>query len=225
MNITAITGSGLSAASGIPTYRSEGSGWDQYANGIAHYTRYGNHLDELWKHWTERGLNMQEAEPNAAHLALAEAKAAIITQNVDGLHTRAGSVEVNELHGNMQTMKCLRCRQVTPCDFSTERPHCASCGSPRVRSNVILFGEPLSQQKFMNALQDIVVADVILVIGTSGNVYPARELVDTALMISQFSDKKTVLFDIEPWEDTEAFTEVILGPAEETVPAYLGQFL
>lgn len=223
MNITAVTGSGLSAASGIPTYRAEGSGWDKYANGIAHYTRYGNHLDELWKHWTERGLSMQQAEPNAGHYALAEADAAIITQNVDGLHARAGSKQVTELHGNMQTMKCMRCREIMPCDFSIERPSCANCGSTRVRSNVILFGEPLSQQKFITALEDIVVADIILVIGTSGTVYPAREIVDTALGISQLSEKKTVLFDIEPWEDTEAFTEVVIGPAEQTVPDYLSR--
>lgn len=223
MNIIALTGSGISAASGIATYREAGSGWDEYANGKAHYTRYGNHLDELWQHWTEKGLTMAGAEPNAAHYALAEAGASIITQNVDGLHTRAGSTEVSELHGNMQTLKCLRCRKVSPCDFSTERPHCQHCDSLRVRPNIILFGEPLSEQKVMNALQDIMVADIIMVIGTSGAVYPARELVDTALMLSMFSDKKTVLFDIKAWDQSDAFSEIILGPAEKTVPEYLEQ--
>ena len=221
MKITAITGSGISAASNIPTYRAAGSGWDEYAQGKAHYRSYGNHLPELWKHWTAMGRLIEAAEPNPAHLALAQHDVFVITQNVDGLHQKAGSQEVVEFHGDMRSMRCIRCRKTSPLDLSTETPECAHCGSHRVRTNAILFGESIRKKTFNHCMKRISDSDLVLVAGTSGMVWPARGFVEHAT----FQGIETVLFDIEEWEDTPNFSEVILGPCEETLPEYLEQRL
>lgn len=217
MKITAITGSGISAASNIPTYRSAGSGWDDYAQGIAHYRSYGNHLPQLWKHWTAMGRLIEAADPNPAHKALAEHDVFIITQNVDGLHTAAGSKEVIELHGDMRTMQCMRCRKTAPCDLSTESPVCPHCGTHRVRSNAVLFGEPISSKKAKASIAAIDASDLVIVAGTSGTVWPARGFVEHAIL----RGKETVLFDLEEWPDAPDFSNVALGPCEETLPDYL----
>jgi NAD-dependent deacetylase len=217
MKITAITGSGVSAASNIPTYRSAGSGWDDYAQGIAHYRSYGNHLPELWKHWTAMGRLISTAEPNPAHLALAHHDVFVITQNVDGLHQAAGSKEVIELHGDMRSMKCIRCRKPAPLDLSTESPVCPHCGSSRVRTNAVLFGEPILKRIGTACMDAITASGLIIVAGTSGAVWPARGFLEEALR----QGKETVLFDIAPWDDNPGFSRIILGPCEETLPAYL----
>jgi NAD-dependent deacetylase len=222
--ITVVSGSGISAASGIATYRSD-PGWDEYARGIAHASRYGNHLPELWRHWTTMARTISSAEPNLAHIALAAAGAKIITQNVDGLHQRAGSEDVIELHGNMRTMRCLRCKKTSDCDLSTESPVCAHCGSARVRTNAVLFGEQLLSRNVKTAMDWINSSPVILVIGTSGEVHPARGFVDLALQRTLQGSAKTVLFDISEWPDKPAFSEIVLGPAEQTLPVYLWHFL
>lgn len=216
--ITAITGSGISAGSGIATYRSSPS-WDKYANGIAHATRYGNHLPELWGHWTSMARVISSAQPNAAHNALSAAGANIITQNVDGLHQRAGSEKVIELHGSMRTMRCLRCKKTMDCDLSTESPVCKNCGSARVRTNAVLFGERLLRRNVDLARRWTRESDLILIIGTSGEVFPTRSIVDNCVD----RGSKTVLFDISEWPDNPGFSEVVIGPAEETVPAYLNR--
>lgn len=220
MNVVALTGSGISAGSGIKTYRSD-SGWDEYAHGIAHASRYGNHLPELWRHWTKMARTISSAEPNLAHIALAAAGAKIITQNVDGLHQKAGSEDVVELHGNMRTMRCLRCKKTSDCDLSTESPVCPNCGSARVRTNAVLFGEQLLSRNVKTAMSWLNRADVLLVIGTSGEVFPTRSLVDLAIGHPEI---KTVLFDIAEWPDKPDFSEIVLGPAEETLPVYLWNF-
>lgn len=218
--IVALTGSGISANSGIPTYRSSGSGWDEYANGIAHATRYGNHLPELWRHWTQMARTISSAEPNLAHVALAATGVKIITQNVDGLHQKAGSTDVIELHGDMKTMRCLRCKKTMDCDLSTESPVCSFCGSARVRTNAVLFGEQLLSRNVKIAHQWVSEATDVLVIGTSGFVYPARGFLDNSVA----QGKHTVLFDLAEWPDNPGFSEIVLGPAEETLPTYLWNF-
>lgn len=217
MIITAITGSGISAASGIKTYRAEGSGWDEYAHGIAHYRHYGNHLPVLWQHWTAMGKAIADAKPNAAHIALARAGANIVTQNVDGLHSQAGSENVVELHGDMRTMRCMRCKKTTPCTLKTESPRCPFCDSPRMRTNAVLFGESLLKRNVKTAEQMVIASDLIMVIGTSGEVYPARGFVNDAIT----AGKRTVLFDIQEWTDNPGFSEVVLGSSETTVSEYL----
>lgn len=220
MKIVAITGSGISKASGVKTYR-EDPNWDSYAQGKAHFSRYGNHLPELWEHWTHMARTFEAVEPNPAHRALAEAGVDIVTQNVDGLHARAGSENVVELHGNMYTMRCMRCKKTMPCDTSTDRPVCPYCGSNRVRTNSVLFGENLLARNMVTAQKLVVEADLVLVIGTSGLVFPARDLVDIAIGRTEFKSRLTVLFDVIPWPDMPNFDEVILGPAETTVPRYM----
>ena len=221
MKIVAITGSGISAASGIPYYRSEGSGWDEYAQGIAHARNYGNHLPQLWKHWTSLGRTIEQADPNPAHKALASVDAFIITQNVDGLHQKAGSEHVVELHGDMRSMRCLRCKKSSALDLSTESPVCKNCGSSRVRMNAVLFGEKILKRHFVAAETAVKNADLVMIAGTSGTVWPTRSLVDAA----KSSDTRTVLFDIEAWVDASDFSDVIIGPVEDTLPVFLNDSL
>ncbi|MBC9705312.1 MAG: NAD-dependent deacylase [Enterococcus sp.] len=220
MKIVAITGSGISSGSDIKTYR-EDPQWDSYAQGMAHFSRYGNYLPKLWEHWTQMARTIETAIPNPAHYALAERGTAIITQNVDGLHVRAGSENVIELHGNMYSMRCLRCKKTMPCDTSTTSPDCTYCGSSRMRTNSVLFGERLLTRNVTEAQKLVMDADVVLVIGTSGVVYPARALVDLAIEHTEYKTRTTILFDRVPWPDLPDFTEVIIGPAEETLPRYL----
>lgn len=217
MKITAITGSGVSAASNIPTYRSAGSGWDDYAQGIAHYRSYGNHLPELWKHWTTMGRLIEAAEPNPAHLALAQHDVFVITQNVDGLHQAAGSKEVIELHGDMRSMRCIRCKKPAPLDLSTESPVCPHCGSSRVRTNAVLFGEPIPKRTVTACMDAINSSDLLIVAGTSGAVWPARGFVEHAIL----RGIDTVLFDLEEWDDAPEFSGISLGPCEVNLPEYL----
>lgn len=217
--IVALTGSGISVASGLKTYRSD-SGWDEYANGIAHATRYGNHLPELWVHWTSMARTISSAQPNLAHIALSAVEANIVTQNVDGLHQRAGSESVIELHGDMRSMRCLRCKKTMDCDLTTESPTCQYCGSTRVRTNAVLFGEHLLQRNVKTALEWTRKADLVLIIGTSGMVHPARSILDSVA-----PGTRTVLFDIAEWPDRPDFSEIVLGPAEVTLPPYLWHYL
>lgn len=217
MKVVAITGSGISAASGIPYYRSAGSGWDKYAKGIAHARSYGNHLPELWRHWTAVGRAIEAADPNPAHKALADANAFVITQNVDGLHQKAGSENVVELHGDMRSMRCLRCKKSSALDLSTESPVCKNCGSARVRTNAVLFGENVLKRHFVAAETAVKNADLVVIAGTSGIVYPTRQLIDQSLE----SDTRTVLFDIEAWVDSAGFSDVVVGPVEQTLPTFL----
>lgn len=216
MNIVAITGSGISAPSGIKTYRDAGSGWDEYADGIAHAKQYGNHLPELWNHWTHFVRNVSKAVPNDAHTALTRHKAGIVTQNIDGLHDAAGSENILALHGDIHTTRCLRCYTSQPTPLSPD-PICNKCGSDRVRPDIVLFGEKLSAKKVRAAERLVLNADVVLVVGTSGVVYPVRGMIDNALEMG----KRTYLFDMKPWFDEDRFTDVILGNCADTLPKFL----
>ena len=129
-----------------------------------------------WYEW-RRGL-IREAQPNAAHRAIARlASAVVITQNVDNLHARGGSRDVVELHGNIFRVRCTREGTITVADeaFASVPPHCA-CGA-LLRPDIVWFGEMLPEEAVARASAAIIGADLLLIIGTSGVVYPAAGLV------------------------------------------------
>lgn len=174
-----MTGAGVSADSGIPTFRGAGGLWREYrAEDLATPEAFRRDPRLVWE-WYEwrRGL-IRDAEPNAAHRAIAElADAAVVTQNVDGLHARAGSADVVELHGNIFRARCVRegTTSLRLDAFPDVPPRC-ECGA-LLRPDVVWFGEALPPEAVERAVGAISSADLLLVIGTSGIVYPAAGFV------------------------------------------------
>jgi NAD-dependent deacetylase len=185
----AVAGAGVSTASGIPDFRSDGGIWDQYDPAEFHYSRFKAEPGPFW----ERRLEMydavygEEVAPNAAHEALAEMEAAglldaVITQNIDGLHADAGSESVIEVHGNGQRVACEDCGRRLGLDPVRERvesgelpPRCESC-SGVLKPDVVLFGEQLPTAALQSAKERARAADVFLAAGSSLTVEPVASL-------------------------------------------------
>ena len=185
-NIVFFGGAGVSTESGIPDFRStDGLYNQQYAyppETILSHTFYKSNPEEFWRFYRDKMLYL-DAQPNAAHRKLAELEAAgkvraIITQNIDGLHQKAGSKNVLELHGSVHRNYCERCgRFYTAEDIlrSAGIPRCA-CGGP-IKPDVVLYEEGLDQDTLERAVAAIYQADVLIIGGTSLVVYPAAGLV------------------------------------------------
>ena len=174
-----LTGAGVSADSGIPTFRGERGLWRNYRpEDLATPEAFARDPLLVWE-WYEwrRGL-VREAKPNAAHLAIARLpNAIVVTQNVDGLHQRAGSKDVIELHGNLFRTRCtLEESRQDAADAFTDLPPLCNCGA-MLRPDVVWFGELLPPGAFERAARAVRDADLLLVIGTSGVVFPAAGLV------------------------------------------------
>ncbi|MGW1994971.1 SIR2 family NAD-dependent protein deacylase [Embleya sp. NPDC001921] len=231
--VVVVTGAGISAPSGIPTYRDTESHWsDERLERISHASRYGMHLAELWQFWGALRARATAALPNAAHLALAATEAAcreaggwltIATQNVDGLHTAAGNREVVELHGRITQSRCMRkgCGPAFP-DRRVPEPHevprCPQCGR-NTRPDIVLFGERLSGSAMRALDARLRTADLCLYVGTSGNVWPVRDLVSTA----RSAGARCVLVNAEDWiQPHPDFHHTALGAAEHLLPTLLG---
>ena len=177
--VVVFTGAGVSAESGIPTFRGSGGLWRDFrAEDLATPEAFARDPALVWE-WYEwrRGL-IREAQPNAAHLAIAQLPhAVVVTQNVDGLHARAGAKDDIELHGNIFRVRCVREGTIAERfdAFDTMPPRC-ECGS-LLRPDVVWFGEMLPDDAVAHATSEIRKADLLLVIGTSGVVYPAAGFV------------------------------------------------
>ncbi len=180
----AFTGAGISAESGIPTFRGSGedSLWSRFKpEELATPEAFERNPRRVWEWYVWRMNLIRKAKPNPGHEALAKLEAlnvikAVVTQNVDGLHQRAGSRRVIELHGSIWRVKCSN----PACTFRASiseppkeiPPKCPSCGH-YLRPDVVWFGEPLPQDAWGEAVRLAEVSDAILVVGTSGVVYPA----------------------------------------------------
>jgi NAD-dependent deacetylase len=189
-----FTGAGISTPSGIPDFRSPGSGlWEKYDPfQVASIWAYRNQ-PEIFFDWI-RSLSIQaeSAEPNAAHKAIAELEQkgivkSVITQNIDSLHQKAGSENVFELHGSARTATCSKCGEVHEQDYFKQIimdqnaiPHCRVCGSI-IKPDVVLFGEDLPQDVWNGAYEECMKADLIFIAGSSLEVYPANSLPEIAL--------------------------------------------
>src|SRR5688572_14041276 len=177
--VVVFTGAGVSADSGIPTFRGEGGLWRNYrAEDLATPDAFRRDPLLVWE-WYEwrRGL-IRAAQPNAAHEAIARLpRAPVVTQNVDGLHARAGADDVIELHGNIFRVRCVKENRRMVCEepFADLPPRC-ECGA-LLRPDVVWFGEMLPDDAVARAVSVIRAADLLLVIGTSGVVYPAAGFV------------------------------------------------
>ena len=177
-----LSGAGISAESGIPTFRSKGGLWEKYDPAI--YASIEVFRKDPSKYWAIRGdfiRKYEEFQPNPAHLALVDLESMgivrqVVTQNIDGLHKKAGSKNVVEIHGSLREIYCLQCGKeyLAPQIPDGMPPYC-ECGGV-LKPNTVLFGEQLPQEALAEAYNESTTCKVMLLIGTSAVVYPAASL-------------------------------------------------
>ncbi len=187
-SVVALTGAGISAESGVPTFRGQGGLWKQFrAEDLATPEAFTRNPRLVWEWYDSRRSALACVDPNTGHRALAELETrkprfTLVTQNVDGLHDRAGSRNVIKLHGDIWALRCLLCERERRDERTPlpELPPRCECGG-MLRPAVVWFGEPLPQEAWERAQKATLEAEVLLVVGTSATVYPAAGLVPMAL--------------------------------------------
>lgn len=222
-SIAVLTGAGVSAESGLPTFRDAQTGlWARYdPQELATPDAFRRNPQLVWEWYAYRRGVAEVAEPNPAHLALAKIERRVedftlITQNVDGLHRRAGSRNVVELHGNLMRTKCFEeDRAIEQWPLTDEvPPRCPRCGGP-LRPDVVWFGEMLPQHAWEPAAAASGRCDVFLSVGTSGLVRPAAELPAAAKRLGAY----VVEINLEPGAQPDLFDAHLYGPAGAILPA------
>lgn len=226
-NIVILTGAGISAESGIDTFRGGGGLWEQHrVEDVATPEAFARDPDLVLRFYDMRRAAIQEKQPNAAHTALARLEAEwpgnllLVTQNVDDLHERGGSRQVLHMHGEHLNAWC------TSCDIRSrwtgpliDRPVCPACAAPTLRPDVVWFGEmPYRMGEIYAALRE---ADLFVSIGTSGAVYPAAGFVQNARELGA----RTLELNLERSQGSHWFHESRLGPATEVVPQWVDEML
>ena len=215
--VAVFTGAGVSADSGIPTFRGQGGLWRDFRpEELATPEAFERNPLLVWEWYEWRRTLVREAKPNHAHLAIARLHdAVVVTQNVDGLHARAGSRDIIELHGSLFRTRCTRDGAIADASgpFTELPPRCA-CGG-LLRPDVVWFGEMLPPGAFERATREVANADLLLVIGTSGVVYPAAGLVSMHDGLSieinpQASNACTISVEARAAEVTPAIVDAIL---------------
>ena len=222
----ALTGAGVSAESGIPTFRGEGGLWTRYDPvKVASIETFLADPAEYWRLAKERGSVALAARPNPGHIALAALESAghlvaVVTQNTDGLHRDAGSKHLIELHGSGRTVECLTCGRTEPRSEVQARldvempPRCRHCGGAVLKPTVVLFGEPMPAAATQEAFELAAQTDVMLVAGTSLAVYPAADVPLRALR----SGARMIVVNAEP-TPFDGFAEVVIhGRTGEVLP-------
>ena len=219
-----LTGAGISAESGLATFRGSGGLWNGHrVEEVATPEAWDVNPELVWRFYSMRRRDAIDAQPNAAHRALAVIEEQmgdrfyLCTQNVDDLHERAGSHRLHHMHGELFQSRCVSCeRPFADRGFyeSAELPACKDCGEP-VRPHIVWFGEiPLDMEGIYRQLDR---ATVLLVIGTSGSVYPAAGFVH----IANQRGIRTMYIGPEEPQNADAFDEILLGTATELVPQLL----
>ena len=228
--IVALTGAGISAESGIPTFRGQGGLWRTFSpEKLATPEAFARDPRLVWEWYDWRRSVIQRAAPNPGHLALAELERRVtdpgrrdaftlVTQNVDGLHDRAGSRNIVKLHGDIWDVRCLDCGAVgrnEQVPLAPLPPKC-KCGG-RLRPGVVWFGEPLPEEAWQIACRASAQAGIFLVIGTSATVYPAAGLAQIACeagaSVAIINPDATPLDHLANW--------VLRGPSGEVLPRLL----
>jgi NAD-dependent deacetylase len=225
-NGLALTGAGVSAESGIPTFRGDGGLWTKYDPvKVASIDAFMQDPTAYWKVSRERGGVALAARPNPGHFALSALEAAgmlaaIVTQNTDGLHQDAGSRHVIEVHGSSRTVRCLDCGTREPRSEVQARlndempPRCRMCGGTFLKPTVVLFGEPMPAQAIQEAFALAREADVMLVVGSSLVVHPAADIPVAAVS----SGAHLIVVNAEP-TPLDGLAEVVIhGRSGEVLP-------
>lgn len=230
MNIVCLTGAGISAESGIKTFRASDGLWEEHRiEDVATPEGFARNPQLVYNFYNQRRAQLQQEDiqPNAAHEALADLEASakhnltLVTQNVDNLHEQGGSQQVIHMHGELLKVRCVASERVFVWHGDlTEADRCDCCSPPQpLRPHIVWFGEmPFAMEQIEQALYN---CDLFMAIGTSGQVYPAAGFVSLA---KQFG-AKTVLLNLDELDSGHEFDEHIYGPASEVVPEYIRQLL
>ena len=226
-NIVILTGAGISAESGLRTFRADDGLWEDHrVEAVASPAGFRRDPGLVQRFYDERRKNIMAAEPNAAHRALAKLDAAwdgellIVTQNIDDLHERAGAKRVLHMHGEGLSVWCLACDARHPWTGTLlDGPACPACGEVALRPDIVWFGEmPYEMDRIFAAIAR---ADLFVSVGTSGAVYPAAGFVQQA----KSAGARTLELNLERSQGSAWFDETRLGPASELVPGWVAELL
>lgn len=223
-SVTVLTGAGISADSGVPTFRGEEGLWKNFRpEELASPHAFERDPTLVWEWYNWRRELLSTKEPNAAHKTLAELEKHIthfwlITQNVDGLHLAAGSTKLSEIHGNIWKVRCTNCGRVKPNHDVPIAilPNCTDCKG-LLRPHIVWFGESLDQQDLDRSFQALRGCEVLLIIGTSGVVYPAASFAPIAKQDGAF----VVELNLDPTPHSDLVDLSIQGRAKDLVPLLL----
>ena len=226
-SIVILTGAGISAESGIDTFRSAGGLWEQHrVEDVATPEGFARDPGLVLGFYDMRRAALANVAPNPAHMALARLEREfrgdllLVTQNVDDLHERGGSARVLHMHGELKSALCTSCETRSPwLTTMLDRPPCPVCRAPSLRPDVVWFGEmPYQMGRIYQALET---CDLFVSIGTSGAVYPAAGFVQEA----RAAGARTLELNLEPSEGSHHFHESRHGPASVVVPQWVGEVL
>lgn len=220
-NLAVLTGAGVSAESGVPTFRGEGGLWRGHrAEEVATPEAFARDPQLVWDFYNYRREVLAKVEPNPAHRALVALEKrfeefALVTQNVDGLHRLAGSQHVIEVHGNIWRVRCTGCHGVfdKTGEKLPEMPTCQRCGA-LVRPDVVWFGETLPETVWNHATAAVHACDCLLVVGTSAVVFPAAGLAELA----HHHDARVIEVNLEVTPALRVADVSLQGKAGETLP-------
>ncbi|WP_457605760.1 SIR2 family NAD-dependent protein deacylase [Nitratifractor sp.] len=211
--IVAFTGAGISVESGIPTFRGPEGLWSRYDPKVLDLSYFHQHPEECWRVIKEIFYDYMgdKARPNAAHRLLAELErleklGGVITQNIDHLHQEAGSRHVVEFHGTAQTLVCTACGDRSPFtehDLNKLPPLCKKCGGV-LKPDFVFFGEPIPPEAYRESLRLVHEADLLLIVGTTGEIMPA------SMIPYEARNARVVEINIEPSRYTEELTDLFL---------------
>ncbi len=223
-SIVFFTGAGISAESGISTFRGAGGIWNKLKpEELANFDAFLRNPDMVWEWYQYRRKIIHESKPNAGHVAISEFQnyfddVSVVTQNVDNLHRRAGSKKVYELHGNIERNYCIGCKKdfsSPDLNFTDKAPKC-DCGG-LIRPDVVWFGEMLPEDVFSAAETAAQNCDIIFVAGTSAVVYPAAQIP----MFAKRCGAYLVEVNIEQTELSYYANESLIGKTGEIIPQIL----
>lgn len=226
-SIVILTGAGISAESGIDTFRSAGGLWEQHrVEDVATPEGFARNPNLVLNFYDMRRAALANVAPNPAHEALARLEREfrgdllLVTQNVDDLHERGGSARVLHMHGELKSALCTSCEMRSPwLGTMIERPACPVCRAPTLRPDVVWFGEmPYEMGRIYQALE---ACDLFVSIGTSGAVYPAAGFVQEA----RANGARTLELNLERSEGSRFFHETRLGAASVLVPEWVEEVL
>lgn len=225
--IVVLTGAGISAESGLQTFRGAGGLWEGHrVEEVATPEAFAANPTLVHRFYNARRAALREVQPNPAHMALARLEAAlpgqvlVVTQNVDDLHERAGSRALVHMHGQLSRALCAACghRWPAPAVMQTADP-CPACARPATRPDIVWFGEvPYHMETIWEALRG---ADLFAAIGTSGQVYPAAAFVQDAAR----AGADTVEMNLDASANSHDFARHLTGPASQTVPAWVDELI
>ncbi len=223
--VAALTGAGVSAESGVPTFRDPGGIWEKFRpEQLANFEAFMSDPDFVWSWYQHRREIMREVTPNPGHYSLAEFEKVfpefhLVTQNIDNLHSRAGSKNVTELHGNIERNYCLKCNNFyNEIDVKQKSVLKCECGG-LIRPDVVWFGEMLPHNALRFAEETSKNSDVFFSIGTSAEVYPAALLP----LIAKTAGAYVVEINTKPTVLSNDVDELIVGKSGEVLKALLNE--